>query len=59
MSVVCSEDNAHLYMSLIGVLCWVVKLGRFDICYEVLIMLPFSSMSRYEQLEQLHLFVFK
>ena len=46
-------------MSLIGILRWIVELGRVDICCEVSMMSSFSAMPRDGQLEQLyHIFAF-
>ena len=34
----CGEEDAYYYHSLIGVLCWIVELGRVDIGVEVSMM---------------------
>ena len=45
--------EAAYYMSLIGVLRWMVELGRVDICLEVLMMPSHMAMPREGHLEQL------
>ena len=40
-SAECNEDQMTYYMNLVGVLCWIIELGRLDIAYEV------SCLSRY------------
>ena len=34
-SSICSENQVTFYQNLIGILCWVVELGRIDIAYDV------------------------
>ncbi len=47
------------YMSLIGVLRWIVELGRVDICLEVSILSSFMAMPREGHFEQvLHIFAY-
>lgn len=53
------SGDASYYMSLIGVLRWIVELGRVDICLEVSVMSSFMAMPREEHLEQvLHIFAY-
>ena len=40
-STFCNEEQSTLFMNLIGVLRWIIELGRIDIAYEV------SCLSRY------------
>ena len=40
------DDNAVLYMQLIGILRWLVELGRIDICAEVSMMSSYNCMPR-------------
>jgi len=50
-------SDASYYMSLIGVLRWIVELGRVDICLECSIMSSFLALPRIGHLEQvLHIF---
>ncbi|GAX21971.1 hypothetical protein FisN_16Hh038 [Fistulifera solaris] len=50
---------AAYYMSLIGVLRWIVELGRVDICLEVSILSSFMAMPREGHFEQvLHIFAY-
>ena len=42
------------YQSLIGVLWWVVELGRVDICLEVYMMSSYLAMSQEGHLEEVH-----
>ena len=52
-------NEATYYMSLIGVLRWIVELGRVDICLETSIMSSFMAMPREGHLEQvLHMFAY-
>ena len=52
------RDSAY-YQSLIGILQWIVELGRIDICLEVLMMSSHLVMPRKEHLDQvLHIFAF-
>ena len=51
--------EAAYYMSLIGVLRWIVELGRVDICLEVSIMSSHLALPREGHLEQLfHIFAY-
>ena len=53
-----TSTDASYYMSLIGILRWIVELGRVDICLEVSIMSSMLAMPREGHLEQvLHIFV--
>ena len=40
------DDNTVLYMQLIGILRWLVELGRIDICAEVSMMSSYNCMPR-------------
>ena len=46
---------ASYYMSLIGILRWIVELGRVDICLEVSVMSSHMAMPREGHLAQLFL----
>mmetsp|Transcript_21091 Transcript_21091/g.58427 ORF Transcript_21091/g.58427 Transcript_21091/m.58427 type:complete len:123 (+) Transcript_21091:105-473(+) len=49
--------EAAYYMSLIGILRWIVELGRVDICLEVSMMSSHLALPRRGHLEQLfHIF---
>ena len=43
---VCDNSNARLYASLIGILRWLVELGRIDITCEVSMMSSYTAMPR-------------
>ena len=47
-------DKASYYQSLIGILRWVVELGRIDICCEVSMMATCVALSRYGHLNALY-----
>ena len=50
---------AAYYMSLIGILRWMVELGRVDICLEVSMMSSHMALPREGHLEQLfHIFLY-
>ena len=52
-----SPAEASYYMSLIGVLCWIVELGQVDIYLEVSMMSSLLALPRQGHLEQvLHIF---
>ena len=51
---VLDPTEAVYYQSLIGVLCWMVELGRVDICLEVSIMSSWLAMPCKGHLEQLY-----
>ena len=40
-SLMCDPNQTNYFQNLIGVLCWIIKLGRIDIAYEV------SSLSKF------------
>ena len=42
----CNTENARLYASLIGILRWLVELGRIDITCEVSMMSSYTAMPR-------------
>ena len=51
------DEDASYYQSLIGILRWMVELGRVDICTEVSMMSSHLSMPRRGHLEALlHVF---
>ena len=51
------EEDAHYYMQQIGVLRWLVELGRVDICTEVSMLAAFSACPRRGHMEALlHLY---
>ena len=47
----CDTENARLYASLIGILRWLVELGRVDITCEVYMMSLYTAMPREGQLD--------
>ena len=52
-------EEAAYYQSLIGVLRWIVELGRVDICLEVSMMSSYLAMPRAGHMEQLlHMFAY-
>ena len=52
------RDSAY-YQSLIGILWWIVELGRIDICLEVSMMLSHLAMPRKGHLDQvIHIFAY-
>ena len=54
-----NSAEASYYMSLIGILRWVVELGRVDIAVEVLLMSSHMAMPREGHLDQLfHMFAY-
>jgi hypothetical protein len=56
-SVECSEEQVTLYQNIIGILRWVVELGRIDIGYEVSILSRYLVQPRTGHLLQaLHVF---
>ena len=58
LSELTSRDSTY-YQSLIGILRWIVELGRIDICLEVLMMLSHLAMPRKGHLDQvLHIFAY-
>ena len=53
----CNQDEANYYQNLIGVLRWVVELGRIDINYEVAVLSQYLANPRIGHLHQaLHVF---
>src|SRR5210317_1670439 len=52
VSAVLGTKEASYYQSLIGVLRWIVELGRVDICIECSMMSSYVTMPRVGQLEQ-------
>ena len=53
------SDDATYYQSLIGVLQWIVEMGRMDICMEVSAMSSFVAMPREGHIQQvLHIFAY-
>ena len=52
-----NEVDAAYYQSLIGILRWMVELGRVDVCLEVSMMSSHLALPREGHLEQvLHIF---
>ena len=59
MSRELNEADATYYQSLIGILRWIVELGRVDVCLEVSMMSSHLALSREGHLEQvLHMFAY-
>ena len=53
------ENDASMYMQFIGILRWIVELGRIDICCEVSMMSSYSAAPRSGQLDAvLHIFAY-
>ena len=51
------DDTATLYMQLIGILRWLVELGRVDVCAEVSMMSAYNAMPREDHFHAvLHIF---
>ena len=56
-STECNEMQTQLYQNLIGVLRWVVELGRIDICYELALLSKYLASPRCGHIHQaLHIF---
>ena len=56
-STECTPDQMHLYQNLIGVLRWIVELGRIDIAYECALLSSYLAFPRTGHLNQaLHMF---
>ena len=54
-----NEVDAAYYQSLIGILRWMVELGRVDVCLEVSMMSSHLALPREGHLEQvLHIFAY-
>ncbi len=57
VSPLLDEDQASYYMSLIGILRWMVELGCIDICVNVSLLSSFMAQPRVgHMLEVLHVF---
>lgn len=55
----CGEEDAYYYHSLIGVLCWIVELGRVDIGVEVSMMSSHLALPQVGHLQELyHIFAY-
>ena len=51
------EDESHFYMQAIGILWWILELGRIDICGEVSMLSSYSVVPREGHLEAVpHIF---
>lgn len=56
-SALLNDDDSHFYMQAIGILRWIVELGRIDICGEVSMMSSYSAAPRSGHLDAvLHMF---
>ena len=56
-STECTDEQMQLYQNLIGVLRWIVELGRIDIAYEVSVLSSYLAFPRTGHLNQaLHMF---
>ena len=54
-----NASDSSYYQSLIGILRWMVELGRVDICFEVSMMLSHLALPREGHLKQvLHIFAY-
>ena len=59
VSIELNEVDAAYYQSLIGILRWMVELGRVDVCLEVSMMSSHLALPRKGHLEQiLHIFAY-
>ena len=57
MFQMCNDEQYGNYANLIGVLCWMVELGRIDIGFEVSVMSQHMAHPRVGHLTQvLHIF---
>jgi hypothetical protein len=56
VSQLLDEDQASYYMSLIGILRWMVELGRINICVDVSLLSSFMAQPRIGHIEVLHVF---
>ena len=57
MSPYCNEEQIHLYQNLIGILRWLVELGRVDILLEVSLLSSYLASPRIGHLHQcFHIF---
>ena len=51
------DDQVNFFQNLIGLLCWIIELGRIDIAFEVSSLSKFLSNPRTDHLTQaLHVF---
>ena len=56
-SIICLDSEANYYKNFIGVLRWIVELGRIDINYDAAILLQYLANPRRRHLHQtLHVF---
>ena len=54
-----NPGDSSYYMSLVGILRWIVELGRVDICLEVSMMSSHMAMPREGHLKELlHIFAY-
>jgi hypothetical protein len=59
VSPVLGPDQASYYMSLIGILCWAVELGRIDIYIDIALLSSYLCQPRVGHLEQVfHIFAY-
>jgi hypothetical protein len=59
ISPILDPEQASYYMSLIGILCWAVELGRVDIFIDVSLLSSYMCQPRVGHLEQvLHIFAY-
>ena len=59
VSALCGEEEANYYQQQIGVLRWIVELGRIDICTEVSMMASFCAAPRKGHLDAvMHMFAY-
>jgi len=59
VSPLLTPDQANYYMSLIGILCWAVELGRLDIYVDVTLLSSYMAQPRVGHMEQvLHIFAY-
>lgn len=57
MTPFCNEEQTQLYQNIIGMLRWILELGRIDILLKTSLMLSFMASPRIGQLHQLvHIF---
>ncbi len=53
----CDEEHSSWYRQIIGILCWAIKLGQFDILLEVSLLSQYQANPRNEHLEALYLII--
>lgn len=59
MTELCNDNDARLYLSLIGILRWMVEIGCIDLTCEVSMMASYCAMPRSGHLYQLfNIFVY-